>query len=168
MSDIQTSSGQLDQLAVMLRQRQQRLFIVEASAGGAVQANLSAPAGASAWLLGGLNCYHDSIKTGVLGLDAAVLLQHGAVSQAAILAMAELGLQLSAADWVMVESGVYGPSGGSPQKPVGLVMTCVANALHSECQALQLQGTRESLKGQVAQHLVEQLLQALNNENLAE
>lgn len=148
-------------LAEALLARQHTLFVVEASAGGALQAALSAQPGASRWLLGGLNCYHDSIKTGPLGLDAQVLVQHGAVSPAAVCAMAQCGLRISGADWVLVESGVYGPTGGSPEKPVGLVITGIGQAKGADTQQHGLVGSRQSLREQVTQLAVQQLLAAL-------
>lgn len=151
----------VQELAKALLARQHKLFVVEASAGGALQAHLSAQPGASAWLLGGLNCYHDSIKTGPLGLDAHILAQHGSVSPQAVTAMAQCGLRISGADWVLVESGVYGPAGGSPEKPVGLVISGIGQAQGIQLQRHQLSGSRQTLREQVTALAVKQLLAAL-------
>ena len=137
------------------------LFVVEASAGGALQAALSAPPGASRWLLGGLNCYHDSIKTGVLGLNPQTLLAHGAVSDAALRELTACALRLSGAGWVLVESGVYGPAGGSPEKPVGLVMMATGNAQGCQVARYRFDGDRAAIRQAVAAQGVTDLRQAL-------
>ncbi|MGJ8668192.1 MAG: CinA family protein [Oceanococcus sp.] len=169
MSEIHQSISDplVAQLAETLLARQQTLFVIEASAGGAVQARLSAAAGASAWLLGGLNCYHDRIKTDVLGLRPKLLQQYGAVSAPSVSAMAQRGLQISGSDWVLVESGVYGPGGGSPEKPVGLVMIGVGQVRSVACQQLTLTGSRLSLREQVTTQVLQQLLTALQANDLA-
>lgn len=154
-------SSSLKQVADLLISRQQRLFVVEASCGGSVQAALSAQPGASAWLLGGLNCYHDSIKTGVLRMPQELLDGFGAVSEITVQALIQHGLALSRADWVLAESGVYGPAGGSPEKPVGLVYTAVGCAGSLQIEQHRFSGDRASLREQAALALVRQLIAAV-------
>ncbi len=166
-------SSTVQKLAEALTSRQQTLFVLEASAGGVLQAALSARPGASRWLLGGLNCYHDSIKTGVLGLDPQVLVLHGAVSEPAVAAMAQRALAISGADWVLVESGVYGPAGGSPQKPVGLVISGIgrssadSSASTCPCQRHQLEGGREAMRMALPELLLSRLNAAIEADDLA-
>ncbi len=149
-------------LADLLLARGESLCLVEASAGGALQAALSLAPGASRWFHGGLVAYHDSLKTGWLGLDARVLIEHGAVSTAAVEAMGAAALAHCASNWVLVESGVYGPAGGSPEKPVGLVYLHVAHRAGWRCsERLQLAGDRAALRGAVAVQAAKLLIRQL-------
>lgn len=162
---------QLIRLGDGLAARHQTLCVVEASAGGAVQAALSLQSGASRWFAGGLVAYADSLKTGWLGLDVQVLIDHGAVSAAAVEAMADAALARTDADWVLVESGVYGPAGGSPEKPVGLVYLCAAHREgRRQVERRQLTGDRASLRAAVvaesAKLLIQQLQAADDGANL--
>lgn len=142
----------------------QRLMVIEAGAGGHLQARLNLCSGASRWYLGGVVCYHDSIKTGLLGLDPEVLRQHGAVSPQSVAALARCGLERSTADWVLAESGVYGPGGGSPEKPVGLVYLHVVHADgESWSRRLDLTGSRLELREQVADQALDLLQTALQS-----
>lgn len=150
------------QVGEALTARGQRLFIVEAGAGGALAATASARAGASRWFLGGLACYHDSLKTGALNLPAQVLVDHGAVSPVTVAELARGGQRLSGADWVLAESGVYGPGGGSPEKPVGCVYLSVSRG-DAVCtgRQLKLSGDRAALRQAVCEAAAAYLLERI-------
>ncbi len=155
-------SQELEPLGDLLAARGESLCLVEASAGGALQAALSLAPGASRWFHGGIVAYHDSIKTGWLGLDERVLIEHGAVSTAAVEAMGAAALARCGAHWVLVESGVYGPSGGSPEKPVGLVYLHVAHrAGWRQTSRLQLGGDRAALRVAVTLEAAKLLIRQL-------
>lgn len=149
-------------LGEALARRSQRLIVVEAGAGGSLQAELSAQPGASRWFCGGVVCYADSLKTGLLQLDPQVLIRHGAVSAPTVRSLAHQALRLSDADWALAETGVYGPAGGSPEKPVGLVYLHVAYRGAGDWpRMLRLSGTRASLRSQTSAAAVQALLGAL-------
>ena len=150
-------------VGAILRQRGETLLVVEASAGGVLQAALSAQPGASAWLLGGINCYHDRLKTGLLGLPAQTLLDHGAVSAQTVRGLAGGAHALSGADWLLLESGVYGPTGGSPEKPVGLVWIGVSHAGDCALQRYEWQGDRSELRRLLRQQALQLLLDQLQS-----
>ncbi len=155
------ASHEVETLGQALVRYGHTLFVVEASAGGALQAALSAPPGASRWLLGGLNCYHDSVKTGVLGLNPQTLLAHGAVSDVTVRELVACARRVSGADWVLVESGVYGPGGGSPEKPVGLVMMATGNAQGTQVARYQFSGDRGAIRQAAVAQGIHDLGQAL-------
>lgn len=161
------ASHEVESLGEALVRRGQRLFVVEASAGGALQARLSAPAGASRWFLGGLTCYHDSLKTAVLGLAPQTLIEHGAVSEASVREMAACARRLSGADWVLVESGVYGPGGGSPEKPVGLVLIAMGDGATTQLARHQFAGDRAAIREAAAAQAVRDLHQAVSGNSSA-
>lgn len=161
------ASHEVESLGEALVRCGQRLFVVEASAGGALQARLSAAAGASRWFLGGLTCYHDSLKTGVLGLELQTLIDHGAVSETSVREMAARARLVSGADWVLVESGVYGPAGGSPEKPVGLVLMAVGDASATRVARYQFAGDRAAIREAAAAQAVRDLHRAVSGNSSA-
>jgi nicotinamide-nucleotide amidase len=105
----------------LARERNLRLAVAESCTGGMLGARLTAIPRASDVFVGGMIAYDDGVKINQLGVDAATLREHGAVSEQTAREMAtgirrSLGAQISVAI-----TGIAGPSGGSPEKPVGLV-----------------------------------------------
>jgi len=122
-------------LAQRLQARGWRLATAESCTGGLIAAHCTDLAGSSAWFDRGFVTYSNEAKTEMLGVDAALVAQHGAVSEAVALAMAQGALSRSHADLAVAVTGVAGPSGGSAQKPVGTVWFAWAmrgGALHAE------------------------------------
>jgi PncC family amidohydrolase len=145
--------------------RGESVFVVEAGSGGAIQAHLCAASGASRWFLGGVVCYADVIKTRILNLPAQTLREHGSVSEVTVAQLAQRALELSPADWVLVESGVYGPLGGSPEKPVGRVLIYVASRQgYRQLKVLNVAGDRAALRQHVCVAAEQALYQALVQE----
>jgi nicotinamide-nucleotide amidase len=110
----------------LLRRRGQTLAVAESCTGGGLGAALAAVPGASEVWLGGVIAYANSVKQGLLGVPAAALASHGAVSDPVAQAMAEGARRATGADWSLAITGVAGPGGGSAEKPVGLVHLAVA------------------------------------------
>jgi PncC family amidohydrolase len=98
----------------------------ESLTGGRLAAALTARPGSSAYFLGSVVAYADEVKTNLLDVPPALLLEHGAVSEPAARAMAEGARRRLGADLAVAATGVAGPGGGSPAKPVGLVWLAVA------------------------------------------
>lgn len=101
--------------------RGERLTLAESCTGGWVAACVTAIAGSSAWFDRGFVTYSNQAKIEMLGVAAATIDAHGAVSEATALAMAAGALAHSQAQWAIAISGVAGPDGGSKEKPVGTV-----------------------------------------------
>ena len=97
------------------------LGCAESCTGGLLASILTDAAGASAWFGGGVVAYANSVKRDVLGVSQAVLDAKGAVSREAVLAMAKGARGVLGVDVAVAVSGIAGPSGGTPQKPVGTV-----------------------------------------------
>jgi nicotinamide-nucleotide amidase len=109
-----------------LRARGQTLAVAESCTGGGLGAALAAVPGASEVWLGGVIAYANAVKQELLGVPAALLEQHGAVSDPVAQAMAAGARRATGADWALAITGVAGPGGGSDAKPVGLVHIAVA------------------------------------------
>ena len=133
-------------LLQLLAERELQLITLESCSGGRLAARLTALAGASANYLGGHVCYANSLKQS-LGVRPETLLRHGAVSAETIAELLQAGLRAPEADMAIAISGVAGPSGGSPSKPVGCVylgwqLRGQAPTVHRN----QLQGDRNQIQ----------------------
>lgn len=109
-----------------LRQRGETLAVAESCTGGGLGAALAAVPGASDVFLGGVIAYANAVKQELLGVPAALLQRHGAVSEPVARAMAAGVQRLSGATWTIAVTGIAGPAGGSAEKPVGTVYMAVA------------------------------------------
>lgn len=108
-------------LADHLGKRNWLLACAESCTGGLVAAACTSLSGSSVWFERGYVTYSNAAKTELLGVDAALITQHGAVSEAVVRAMASGALAHSHAQVALAVTGVAGPDGGSASKPVGTV-----------------------------------------------
>jgi nicotinamide-nucleotide amidase len=115
-----------DVVARLLTAAGQTVAVAESCTGGGLGARLTARAGSSAYVLGGVISYADAVKVEVLGVDPAVIARHGAVSPECAEQMALGARRLLGADWAVAITGIAGPGGGSDEKPVGLVHLALA------------------------------------------
>jgi nicotinamide-nucleotide amidase len=119
----------------------------ESCTGGLVAARLTAVPGASEAYRGGAVAYADDVKQELLGVPAEIVRQHGAVSAETAAAMARGARDVFGADVAVAVTGIAGPGGGTPEKPVGLVYVHVAAPGGDESQRLELPGDRERVRG---------------------
>ena len=104
-----------------LAARAHTLGLAESCRGGGAGALVTEASGSSAWFRGGVVSYDDAVKREVLGVSAAVLAEHGAVSEPCAAAMASGARRCTGADVGLSITGIAGPDGGTPEKPVGTV-----------------------------------------------
>ncbi|MDP8566884.1 CinA family protein [Methylophilus aquaticus] len=116
------------QLGPALQARGWQLALAESCTGGMVAQAVTAIAGSSAWFDRGFVTYSNAAKVDMLAVPASLVDTHGAVSEAVAEAMARGALSRSVAQLSGAITGVAGPGGGSPLKPVGMV--CFAWAMH--------------------------------------
>ena len=114
-------ADQVATLADALRQRGQMIATAESCTGGLIAGACTDLAGSSDWFERGIVSYSNAAKTDLLGVPAALITAHGAVSEPVALAMAAGALQRSHAKRSVAVTGVAGPGGGTANKPVGLV-----------------------------------------------
>jgi nicotinamide-nucleotide amidase len=141
------AAGVLDQL----RARKARLAIAESCTGGLLAGRVTAVPGASDVFVGGVVAYDDHVKTHWLAVPAALLQTHGAVSEEVVRAMAEGAQGHFAVDAALAVTGIAGPGGGTPEKPVGTVW--LAARLGTEMRALKrmFPGDRGEIRARAAQ-----------------
>jgi PncC family amidohydrolase len=115
----------------------------ESCTGGLIAHAITSNPGSSSYFVGGIVSYSDAVKRDLLGVPAAVLAAHGAVSAQAALAMATGVLDRLHVDLAVAVTGVAGPDGGSDQKPVGLVYVGIADRTGaSDVRRFQWDGDR--------------------------
>ncbi|MGK2854265.1 MAG: competence/damage-inducible protein A, partial [Microbacteriaceae bacterium] len=154
-----------DQVAALLTGR--RFATAESCTAGLLAARLADRAGSSAYLTGGVVSYSNEAKVELLGVDAALIAEHGAVSEPVARAMAEGALTRFGADTAVGITGIAGPGGGSAEKPVGTV--CFGIALSGRptlVRTLRLPGGRSDVRERsttVAMHLLRGELLALQS-----
>jgi nicotinamide-nucleotide amidase len=157
-TDIETA---VPALADALRRAGLRIATAESCTGGLIAAACTTIAGSSDWFERGFVTYSNEAKTEMLGVTPALIAAHGAVSEPVARAMAEGALAHSHAQLAVAVTGVAGPGGGSPSKPVGtvwLAWACVGQATRSEL--LKLDGDRRSIREQTVQQALQRLLDA--------
>jgi nicotinamide-nucleotide amidase len=150
-------------LGAALLARGEWLTAAESCTGGWLAQAVTAIAGSSAWFDRGFVTYSNAAKVDMLGVPATTLERHGAVSEATARAMAQGALTHSRADWAVAITGIAGPSGGSPDKPVGTV--CFAWAAKDggcEAQTCHFTGDRAAVRQQSVRHALHGLLQRLD------
>jgi nicotinamide-nucleotide amidase len=149
-----------DQVAQLLTGR--RIATAESCTGGLLAARLTERPGSSAYIAGGLVAYANEAKTELLGVDAALIEAHGAVSEPVAEAMAAGALRRFEADTAVAITGIAGPDGGTPDKPVGTVCFTVALADGGfSTRTIRLPGNRADIRERsttVAMHLLRRTL----------
>ena len=149
-------------LADLLLLRGEWLAVAESCTGGWLAQELTALAGSSQWFERGLVTYSNAAKRELLGVPEATLTAHGAVSEATVRAMALGVLARAPVDWSVAISGVAGPAGGSPEKPVGTVCFAWAGkAAGCEVQTCHFAGDREAVRRQAVLQALRGLLERI-------
>jgi PncC family amidohydrolase len=148
------------QLADVLLARHLTLATAESCTGGLIGGTLTSVPGSSAWYLGGVVAYDNRIKTALLGVPSATLSRHGAVSPQTARAMAQGILECTDADLAVSVTGIAGPTGGTPSKPVGLVYIGIARRGHrpTAVQYLSPAKTRRAIRSATVNHAILALL----------
>lgn len=135
----------------LLRRRSLKIATAESCSGGLLSSRLTDIPGSSAYMQQGVVCYTNESKTQWLGIPAAVIEEYGAVSEPVAKAMAA-GIRAAASTDVGVGiTGIAGPGGGTPEKPVGTVAIAVAMAGDEQVRTFQFFGGRDLVKFQSSQ-----------------
>lgn len=129
-----------EQVLEALQRKNLTITTAESCTGGLIASKLTEVSGSSESFEAGFVTYSNNIKTALLDVPKQMLIEHGAVSQPVVMAMAQGALVKSSADLVIAVSGIAGPNGGSKEKPVGTVWIAWGNKdnLQSQCLLLPL------------------------------
>ncbi len=148
-----------------LRTRKTRLAVAESCTGGLLGGRITAIPGSSEVFAGGIVAYDDAVKRGMLDVSAALLKPHGAVSEEVVRAMVAGALRRFGVGAGLAVTGIAGPSGGTPEKPVGTVW--LAAAFGQETRALKriLPGDRAEIRARAAQAALDLLRRLIGETN---
>ena len=138
--------------------------VAESCTGGLLGAALTERPGSSAYFLGGIQAYANSVKEQLLGVSHETLLSFGAVSEEVASEMA-LGVQrLTGSDWALSTTGIAGPDGGFEEKPVGTVWVSVADSAAVYSHKLLLDGDRSNVRNHTVLEALSMLLERLSDD----
>ncbi len=147
------------ELAQALRTKGWHLATAESCTGGLIAAACTAIAGSSDWFERGFVTYSNEAKTELIGVPPALLVRHGAVSAEVAQAMAEGALAQARVDLAVAVTGIAGPGGATPGKPVGTVWMAVAQrGASTQPVLLQLDGSRSDVREQTVDAALAALL----------
>jgi nicotinamide-nucleotide amidase len=147
-----------------------RIATAESCTAGLVAARLTDRPGSSEYVMGGVVSYSNEAKVQLLGVDAALIEAHGAVSEPVAEAMAAGALQRFGADTAVAITGIAGPGGGTPEKPVGTVCFTVrlgppGSAGRTDTRTLRLPGNRSDIRERSATVAMHMLRRALSEQS---
>ena len=156
-------------LGGLLQARGERVTTAESCTGGLLAGAITAVAGSSAWFHGSVVAYDNAVKAALLGVSAQTLQEHGAVSEATVRQMAGGALTAMRASWAMAVSGIAGPGGGLPGKPVGTVWFGLAHqapggGLVTQAVVQHFAGDRAQVREQCVGFGLAWLIQAIEAE----
>ena len=155
-----TAGALVRALADALRGRHWRLATAESCTGGMIAAACTDLAGSSDWFERGFVPYSNEAKTALLGVPAGLIGAHGAVSEEVARAMAQGALDHAPVQLAVAVTGIAGPGGAVPGKPVGTEWLAWATAAGVQAERLQLGGDRAAVRAATVQAALQRLLQA--------
>ncbi len=148
-------------VAELLTARGDVITTAESCTGGGLAAALTAVPGSSRWFEGGFVTYSNRLKSQLLAVPPSLLEQYGAVSEAVVAAMVDGALQAAGAQLAVAISGIAGPDGGTPEKPVGTVCIAVGSLSSKRILTCDFSGDRNTVRERSVVQALEMLLQWL-------
>lgn len=152
------SNPLIEKLASQLQAQGRKVCAAESCTGGLIAKSMTDLAGSSDWFDRAFVSYSNQAKSDMLSVPAALIDEYGAVSEAVATAMASGALRHSEADYAVAVTGVAGPGGGSPDKPVGTVWIAVAGPEQMRATRFQFDGDRQAVRTATLVSALEMLL----------
>lgn len=152
----------VSQLKNLLTGKALSLAVAESCTGGLLSHTLTGISGSSEYFLGGMIAYSNEVKIENLSVKEQTILLHGAVSQQTAQEMAENIRSKFHADIGLSTTGIAGPTGGSPKKPVGLVWLGISTAAGAETFECHFTGGRDEVKQVAVEKILHLLLEKLD------
>jgi nicotinamide-nucleotide amidase len=150
------------QVGVALKQHGMTLVTAESCTGGGIAQAVTLISGSSEWFDRGFVTYSNTSKEEMLGVSPHTLEEHGAVSEQTVREMADGALQYSRAQVAVSVSGIAGPNGGTPEKPVGTVWFAWATNDGVQAVCHQLSGDRDAVRSKSIQIALQGILNLLS------
>jgi nicotinamide-nucleotide amidase len=147
-----------------LAARGETICCAESCTGGLLTQLLTEVGGSSRWTAGAFVTYSNELKTSMVGVPEELLKLHGAVSEPVVRAMAEGALRRTGATWAAAITGVAGPGGGTPEKPVGTVWLALAHVTGTVVRLANYRGDRGQVRTQSAYGALQLLRDRLDQE----
>lgn len=164
LSNLEQSRQSLCRLmADLMLKKQFFLAAAESCTGGLIAAACTDLAGSSQWFERGFVTYSNAAKTEMLGVDAALIAQFGAVSEPVASAMAQGAVKHSAAQVSVAVTGVAGPTGGSDEKPVGTVWIAWCVNEDTTTELCHFDGDRATVRALTVQRALQGLIERLKD-----
>lgn len=151
----------VDLMAELLQKKGWMLATAESCTGGMISAACTDLAGSSNWFERGFVSYSNAAKTELLGVDAALIEQHGAVSEAVARAMAAGAISHSKAQVAVAVTGVAGPTGGTRAKPVGTVWFGWSVRGVVTTEVIHFAGDRAAVRAATVNHALRRLIELI-------
>ena len=159
---------EIHELAIKIKdeliKRGEMMATAESCTGGLIASSIVNEPGSSAILKGGIVAYQNEVKHEMLGVSNEILEKYGAVSEQTVKAMAEGARKAFHCEWAVATSGIAGPTGAEPGKPVGTVWMCVANSLQNEAFCEIFAGNRGQIREKSVYKIMSKLLFLLNSQ----
>ena len=152
----------VERVGRLLMERGYRLALAESCTGGMLAAMLTEPPGSSRYFVGGVVAYADEVKVALLGVAPETLAAYGAVSEQVAREMAAGARRVAGAEASASITGIAGPDGGTPEKPVGTVWIGASVGDRTACRLYTFDGDRDAVRrasAHAALELVESLLE---------
>ena len=148
-------------VGALLAVRGLRIAVAESCTGGLIASRLTDVPGSSRYVLSGVVAYANEEKTRLLGVPAGLIAEHGAVSEPVAVAMAEGARARAQTEVGIAVTGIAGPDGGTPEKPVGTVAMAAALPQSTTSRLYRFVGDRELIKFQASQAALDLLRRML-------
>jgi competence/damage-inducible protein CinA C-terminal domain len=152
-----------EELATLLLRRGFTLSVAESCTGGMIGSMMTSIPGSSSFFLGGAITYSNESKIKLLNVPSATIETHGAVSRETATEMAKGVLSLYNSDLSVAVTGIAGPGGGTPEKPVGLVFTSVSDKNITDVRRHLFNGDREVVRASASEAAIIHLIDLLKN-----
>ena len=149
------------QLAQLLINNNQKMVTAESCTGGLIAKLCTDLAGSSVWFDRGFVTYSNEAKIDMLSVPKQMIDTQGAVCQQVAEQMAQGAIQNSQAEWSVAVTGIAGPTGGSEEKPVGLVWFAWSNKNETTSEKHIFKGDRDQVRQQTALHALQKLVELL-------
>ena len=153
----------IDADVLELNKKNLTLALAESCTGGIISSIITGIPGASGFFLGSAVTYSNQSKTDVLGVDPSVIEEHGAVSHQTAEAMVKGARRLFRSDITLAVTGIAGPTGGTEEKPVGLVYIAIDIMGETKVVRRMFEGSRGDIRSEAARVAVGMILDAMEH-----